>query len=163
MSTESFGKSLPERQSDTDREERIQRPSETTALDLIRTKLQNSNFDAYELMRLVTYAMARLVKQILRLGFTVEELHIRHCLYECIKPLRALGRSIIDTDKLRKRADVIYWDGEAIKHVSATMTVWFVEAMKEARLTDFEREIVMRNYRDIATANEPQLRRETER
>ena len=163
MSTESFGKSLPERQSDTDREERIQRPSEATALDLIRSKLQNSNFDAYELMRLVTYVMATLVKRTLRLGYTVEEVYIRHCLYQCIEPLRALGRSIIDTDKLRERADVICWDGEAIKKVGETMVGWFREALTQAKLTEFERDVVMRNYRDLAAANQAQLRRETER
>ncbi len=163
MTTKSFGTSLPQRQSETDREERIQRPSESSTLDLIRSKLEDPNFDAYELMRLVTYVMATLVMRMLRLGFTVEEVYIRHCLYECIKPLRALGRSIIDTNSLRKRADVIFWDGEAIKHVSATMEGWLLEALTQAGLTDFQRQMVMRNYRDLAAANEPQLRRETER
>jgi hypothetical protein len=77
--------------------------------------------------------------------------------------MRALGGSIIDTDKLRERADVIYWEGEAIKKVAETMTGWFREALTQAKLTEFERDIVMRNYRDLAAANEPQLRRETER
>jgi hypothetical protein len=163
MSTDDFGTSVPQRQHESDREEGIQRPSESSTLDLIRSKLEDPNFDAYELMRLVTYVMATLVMRMLRLGFMVEELYIRHCLYECIKPLRALGRSIIDTDKLRKRADVIFWDGEAIKHVSATMEGWFLEALTQAGLTDFQRKMVMRNYRDLAGANEPQLRRETER
>jgi hypothetical protein len=163
MSTESFGKSLPERQYESDREERILMPSETTALDIVRTMLQDPNFDAYELMRLVTYVMATLVMRMLRLGFTVEEVYIQHCLYRCVEPLRALERSIIDTNSLRKRADVIFWDGEAIKYVSATMVGWFVEALTQAKLTEFERDIVMRNYRELAAANEPQLRRETER
>ena len=154
MSIEDFGTSVPQRQYGSDREEGIQRPSESSTLDLIRSKLADPNFDAYELMRLVTYAMATL---------TVEELYIRHCLYECIKPLRALGRSIIDTNSLRKRADVIFWDGEAIKHVSATVEGWFLEALTQAGLTDFQRKMVLRNHRDLAAANEPQLRRETER
>jgi hypothetical protein len=47
--------------------------------------------------------------------------------------------------------------------VGETITGWFVEAMKQANLTEFEREIVMRDYRELADANEPQLRRETER
>jgi hypothetical protein len=64
---------------------------------------------------------------------------------------------------LRERADVIYWEGEAIKKVAETMTGWFREALTQAGLTNFQREIVMRNYRDLAAANEPQLRRETER
>jgi hypothetical protein len=132
-------------------------------MDLICSKLQDPDFDAYELKRLVTHLMATLLVRMLKLGCTVEECYIRHCLYLCIEPLRALGRSISDTDKLRERADVIYWEGEAMKKVAETMTGWFLEALTQAGLTDFQREIVIRNYRDLAAANEPQLRRETER
>jgi hypothetical protein len=163
MSTDDFGTSVPQCQNESDRGEGIERPSASTTLDLIRSRLQDPNFDASELMRLVTYVLATLTRRMLRLGCTVEEVYICHCLYQCIKPLRALGRSIIDTDSLRKRADVIFWEGEAIKHVQETMAGWFAEAMTQARLTDFEREIVMRNYRDLAALNEPQLRRETEK
>ncbi len=163
MSTESFGAGLPQRQYESDREEKIQRHSEAAALDLIQTKLQDPNFDAHELMRLLSYVMAVLMKRMLRLGNTVEECYIRHRLYQSIEPLRALGRSIIDTDQLRERADVIYWDGEAIKKVGETMTGWFRESLTQAGLTDFQRDIVMRNFRDLAVANEPKLRRETER
>jgi hypothetical protein len=163
MSTDDFGTSVPQRQDGSDRGEGIERPSASTTLDLIRSRLQDPNFDAYELMRLLTYVMATLARRMHELGFTVEELYIRHCLYECINPLRALGRSIIETDKLRESADVIYWDGEAMRHVSVTMMGWFLEALTQAGLTDFQRQVVMRNYRDLAAANEPQLRRETER
>ncbi len=163
MGTVDFGTSVPQRQNESDRGKRIEKPSASTTLDLIRSRLQDPNFDAYELMRLVTYVMATVARRMHELGFTVEELYIRHCLYECINPLRALGRSIIETDKLRGRADVIYWDGEAIQKVGETMTGWFCEALAQAGLTDFQRQVVMRNYRDLAAANEPQLRRETER
>ena len=163
MSTENFDKSLPERQAEAEREERIQRPTASTALELIRTKLEDPNYDAHELMRLTTFAMATLMTRMHRLGCTVEEVYIRRHLAKCIEPLRALERSIIETDRLRKRADGIYWEGEAIRHLSATMVGWFVEALAQAKLTEFERDIVMRNYRDLAAANEAQLRRETER
>jgi hypothetical protein len=132
-------------------------------MELICSKLQDPDFDAYELKRLVTYVMCTLLVRMLKLGCTVEECYIRHRLYECIEPLRALGLSISDTDQLRERADVIYWEGEAMKKVAETMTGWFREALTQAGLTEFERDIVMRNYRDLATMNEPQLRRETER
>jgi hypothetical protein len=164
MSTESFGESLPERRHESEREGMgIQRPTASTALELIRTKLEDPAFDAHELMRLVTYVMATLVKRMHRLGCTVEEVYIRRHLAKCIEPLRALERSIIETDKLRKRADVIDWDGEAIKKVGKTMAGWFRDALTQAGLTDFQRGIVMRYYRDLAAMNEPQLRRETER
>ena len=163
MNNDSFGTSAHQRQRGSDREQGVQRPSESATLDLIETKHQESNFDAFGLMRLVTYLIVKLLNRMLRLGCTVEEAYVRHSLFECIKPLRALGRSIIDTHKLRKKADVILWEGEAIKKVGDAMLGWFVEAMTQAKLTDFEQQIVMRNYRDLAAMNEPELRRETER
>ena len=80
---------------------------------------------------------------------------IRHRLYQSIEPLRALGRSIIDTDQLRERRNVIYWDGEAIKNVGETMTGWFRESLTQAGLTDFQRDIVMRNFRDQRLPTNP--------
>jgi len=163
MSRENVGTSAPQRQYESDRKERMEKPSESSTVDLIRSRLQDPNFNAYELMRLVAYAIATVVMRMFNLGSTVEELYLRHGLYECIEPLRALGRSSIDADKLRERADGIYWDGEAIKKVGETMVGWFREALTRAELTELERDIVMRNFRDLADANEPQLRRETSR
>jgi len=163
MCAENFGTSVPQTQHESDSEEKIQRPTASTVLDLIQTKLEDPKFDAYELMRLVTYVIATLAMRILRLGFTAEESYIRRHLAKCVAPLRALGRSIIDTDKLRERADVIFWDGEKIKLVSDAIVGWFIEAMRQAGLGEFERGMVMRNYRDLAAQNEPQLRRQTER
>jgi truncated hemoglobin YjbI len=92
----------------------------------------------------------------------VEEVYILRCLGEIIKALRELRHSIMDTELLRKRADVINFEGEAIKHVINTLLDWFKEALKEAGLDEEERNIVMRNYRDLANLNQDQLRRETE-
>ena len=161
MCTENLGTGVPQRQYESNGEKEIQKPTLFTTLDLIQTKLKDPNFDAYDVMRLVTYVIATLAMRILRLGFTAEESYIRHHLAKCVAPLRALGRSIIDTDKLRGRADVIFWDGEKIKLVSDTMVGWFIEAMRQAGLGEFERGMVLRNYRDLATQNEPKLRRET--
>ena len=163
MGTEDFGTSGQQTQDESDSQEKIQKLKPSTALDLIQTKLKDPEFDAYELMRLVTYVIVTLALRILRLGHTAEESYIRHQLAKCVVPLRAVGRSIIDTDRLRKRADVIFWDGEAIKHVSDTMVGWFIEAMRQAGLGEFERGMVMRNYRDLAIQNEPQLRSETQK
>ena len=63
---------------------------------------------------------------------------------------------------MRKRADVINFEGEAIKHVIKTLLEWFEEALKEAGLDEMERDIVMRNYRDLSNLDQDQLRRETE-
>jgi aminoglycoside/choline kinase family phosphotransferase len=113
-------------------------------------------------MRLVTLEIATVVQEMRQLGFTVEEVYIIRCLGEIIKALPELRHSIMDTESLRKRADVINWEGEAIKHVVDTLVDWFVEALKEAGLEDAERNNVMLNFRDLAHLNEDQLRRETE-
>ena len=74
-----------------------------TALDLIRTKLESPNYQAWELMRLVTAEIARVVQEMRQLGFTVEEVYIICCLGTIIKALRELRHSIKDTESLRKK------------------------------------------------------------
>ena len=132
------------------------------SLNLICAKLENPNYQAYELMRLVTLGIATVVQEMCQLGFTVEEVYILRCLGEIIQALRELRHSIMDTELLRKRGDIINWEGEAIRHVVDTLVDWFRESLKEAGLEEVERNIVMRIYRDLALQNEAQLRRETE-
>lgn len=133
-----------------------------TALDLICAKLQSPNYQAYELSRLVTLEIATQVVHMRSLNFTVEEVYIIHWLGEVIKALRELRHSIMDTEMLRERGDVVNWEGEAIQHLIATLVDWFVAALKEAGLEEVERNNVMRHYRDLALMNEDQLRREIE-
>lgn len=160
MSTDVLDSSVAQGQGEGNEEEG-QGASQTT-LDLICTKLQDPDYQAYEVMRLVTLEIATLVQHMRQLGFTVEEVYILRCLGEIIKALRELRHSIMDTESLRKRTDVILWDGRAIEHVVVTLVDWFVEALKEAGLNEAERNNVMLHYRDLARLNEDQLRRETE-
>ena len=163
MCTDKLGTCVPQGGHEYDGEKGIQKPTLDTTLDMIQAKLEDPDFDAYYVMRLVTAVIFMVVLRMLKLGLTVEEIYIRRHLAKCVDPLREVQRSIMDTYSLRKKADVIFWDGQAIQRVAEAMTGWFLEAMKQANLRDFEREIVMRNYRDLAAANEPQLRKETEK
>lgn len=161
MSTEVLDASVPQGRSESHEEEKVQADCGTT-LDVICAKLEDPNFQADELMRLVTLAIASLVARMLSLGFTVEEVHIIRCLGEVIKALRELRHSIMDTESLRKRGDVINWDGKAFKHVLGKTVDLFVEALKEAGLEEAERNNVMRHYSDLACMKQDQLRRETD-
>jgi hypothetical protein len=156
MSTEVLD--VPQAQSEGN--EKWGQGTQGTALDLIRTKLENPKYQAWELMRLVTAEIARVVQHMCQLGFTVEEVYIIRCLGQIIKALRELRHSIMDTESLRKRADVINFDGEATQHLVGTLVVWFREALEEAGLNGAECNNVMRHYRDLAVLNEEQLRRE---
>ena len=158
MSTEVLD--VPQAQSEAN-EEKGQGTQRTT-LDLIRTKLENPNYQAFELMRLVTLEIATVVQEMRQLGFTVEEVYIIHCLAQMIKALRELRHSIMDTESLRKRADVINFEGEAVQHLVGKLVVWFREALKEAGLNEAVCNDVMRHYRDLVVLNEEQLRREVE-
>jgi len=160
MSTDVLDNSVAQGQSEGNEEEG--QGAWQTTLDLICTKLQNPNFQAYELMRLVTLAIARVLQEMCHLGFTVEEVYILRCLGETIKALRELRHSILDTEMWRKRGDVINFEGEAIGHVVGTLVDWFREALKEAGLNEAECNNVMQHYRDLANLREDQLRRETE-
>jgi hypothetical protein len=153
---------LDVRQAQSEGNEKWGQGTQGTALDLIRTKLENPNFQAFELMRLVTAEIARVVQEMLQLGFTVEEVYIICCRGTIIKALRELRHSIMDTESLRKRANVINLDGEAEQHLTGTLVKWFREALEEAGLDGAECNNVMRHYRDLANLREEQLRRELE-
>lgn len=163
MSTEDFGTSMPQLPCENQKEEEMEKLTADTILDLIRSKLEDPRFEAHELSRLVTAAIVTLAVRMQRLGSTVEESYIRRRLYRCIELLRKVQRSIIDTDKFRQGADGIFWEGEAIKKVVYSITGWFIESMKQAGLTETEQDLVIRYYRDLASRNQPQLRRETKR
>ena len=156
MSTEVLD--VPKAQSEAN-EEKGQRARGAT-LGLICTKLENPNYQAFELMRLVTLEIATVVQEMRQLGFTVEEVYIIHCLAQMIKALRELRHSIMDTESLRKRANVINLDGEAEQHLTGTLVKWFREALEKAGLDGAECNNVMRHYRDLANLREEQLRRE---
>ena len=161
MSIEVLNSSIPQGQSESPEEEKVQ-AGWGPSLDVICAKLKNPDYEVCELMRLVTVEIAKVVWHVLSLGFTVEEVHIRRRLGEGIKALRELRHSIVDAESLRKKTDVINWHGEAIKHVWSTQFSWFVKALKESGFDDGQRNVVMRSYRDLALMNEPQLHRETE-
>ena len=133
-----------------------------TNMALISHKLEDPNFDAAGLLRLVTLEIALVASNILGLGHTAEEVHIGRCLGKLVTTLRALGKSIKETHFFRKKLDVVNWEGEAIQHVVVEMVAWFVEALIESGVEEAERNIIMRNYRDLALVKEHQLRRETE-
>jgi hypothetical protein len=160
MSIDVLDSSVAQGQSEANQEEG--QGAGGTNLDLICAKLQDPNYQAYELMRLVTLEIATVVQQMLGLGFTVEEVYILRCLGEIIKAQRELRHSIMDTEMLRKRADVINWEGKAIKHVVDTLVDWFRESLEKAGLEEAECNNVMQHYRDLANLKEDQLRRETE-
>ena len=161
MSIEVWDANVPQGQCESPEEEKVQTSWETN-LDVIRAKLKNPDYDVCELMRLVTLEIATLALHVRLLGFTVEEVHIIRCLGEGLKGLRELRHSIMDAESVRKRTDVINWEGEAIEHVLRTYTRWFSQALKDSGYDDAARNDVLRHFRDVAAMNEAQLYRETE-
>jgi hypothetical protein len=130
-------------------------------MELIGKKLDDPKFDVEELMRLVTLQIVLVVQHMLALGFRAEEEHIRSRLGAVVKFLRELGHSLMDNHSLRKKRDVVNWEGQGMKHVVGEMVSWFVDALTEAGIEEWQRNNVMRHYRDLALLREPQLMRET--
>ena len=161
MSIEVWDANVPQGQCESPEEEKVQTSWETN-LDVIRAKLKNPNYDVCELMRLVTLEIATLALHVRLLGFTVEKVHIIRCLGEGLKGLRELRHSIMDAESVRKKADVINWEGEAFEKLMRAHFSWFVQALKESGFDEGVRNIVLGRYRDLALMNGPQLRRETE-
>jgi hypothetical protein len=163
MSTDQLDISLTQGQNDNKEEAGAEgvRAASQARLELVCTKLADPKFEAAELMRVITVEIASVVGSMLSLGFTAEELLIMSCLSERVKVLRALSKQLIDAALLRKKEDVVNFEGQAFQYVLDKVVELFVKAMKEARVEESLCHCVMLHYRDLMDINEPLIRRET--
>jgi hypothetical protein len=128
---------------------------------LIRSKLEDPKFDVVDLMRYVTLEYALVVQHMLELSYRAEEAHIRSRLFRVVNALDAVRKSVLDTHSWRKKLDVINFEGQGMKYVLGEIVTWFVDAMAEAGIEEWQRNNVMRHYVDLALLREPELIRET--
>lgn len=156
--------SVTQGQNDNKEEARAQgfQAASQARLKLICTKLADPKYQASEVIRIITVELASVVERMFSLAFTAEELDIRSWLAELVKALRALTEQIMDADRLRKKEDVLNFDGQAFKYVVGEIMRLFQEALKEAGVEESLRHGVMVCYRDLLAINEPQIRSEVE-
>jgi len=130
-------------------------------LQHIRTQLQDPQFEAAELLRIITGEIATVARRMRSLGFTKEEAHIGSCLAKQVEVLCQLAQEVRNVDMARTREDIIYFDGPKFKFVMDKVMDMFIKAMQAAGLGEMQCGTVFRYFRDLLGENEPQLRRET--
>ena len=138
-------------------------PDAEAWLKLICRKLKDPKFQAFDILRLITVAIASVVEQILSLGCTVDEVSLRKRHAEEVKLLRNLGKQVVEGEALRRKEDVLNFDGPKFRFIFVNVTTLFVQAMTKARIEEAERQTVLKLFRDLLIENEPRIRRETEK
>jgi hypothetical protein len=130
-------------------------------LKLICKKLEDRNYEAAEVSRLITSEIANQIVSVLSLPFTKEGAELRSWHFELVKALRILSRQLIDTERLRKKRDVLNWDSQAFRHATSELVNLFAMALKETKVDESLSKSILMHLRDLAAIHEPRVRRET--
>jgi len=130
-------------------------------LKFVRTKLEDPQFEAAELLRIITGEIATVATRMRSLGFTKEEAHIGSCLAKQVEVLRQLAQEVRNVDLVRTREDTINFDGPKFKFVMDKVMDMFIKAMQAAGVEEGQRNNIFRYLRDLFAENEDQLLRET--
>jgi hypothetical protein len=136
-------------------------PVDMANLNLIRDMLKNPESDPSEISRLITQEIQVVVADlvVMKNDPSMSETWKMKTYTEAYKALKELRQSVMDTEMLSKK-DMLNFDGEKLRVYTSKLLSWFSKSMKDAGLQEDMRNSVMKHYRDIATAEEPLLRRE---
>jgi hypothetical protein len=131
--------------------------------DAIRARVPDPKSHPAEICRLIAFEIVMVIENMLSRRFTADDDYIiRGCVMQ-VKALREIGKQVLLTELLRRKEDVLNFDGEKFKFVMGRFIELFVEAMKQAGVPDDLNTSVMRHYRDLLAENEPRIRCETEK
>ena len=113
-----------------------------------------------EICRLITLEISNISTDLvaLRNDPTMSEAWKLKTFSEALKSLSEMRKSIMDTDYL-SRQDTLNVDGPKANYLMNTMVGWFVKAMRDYGIADAARNDVLKQYRDISSVEEPNLRR----
>ena len=143
-------------------EDKTDKADARAVMELLCATLADSKFEAAEVMRLIALKIASVVTRLSSLRFTAEEERIMRGLAEQVHALQALGKTVMDADLMRKKEDVLNFDGPAFRYVLGQFVRLFQEALKEAGVDESLRHSIMLQYSDLMASNESRIRQETE-
>ena len=125
----------------------------------IRTMLEAPDYDPYRVARKILLAISIVIEEFMNLRNDPMVVWKLPIMVAIIRALRELQRSVMDTERLR-RNESLDFEGPKFLHVLGQITEWLAKAMRNAGLSEEICNRVFREYRDIATVEEPDLRRE---
>ncbi len=132
-------------------------------LGRICLQLSDPQYQPYEVCRRIAGLIAEITQHLFRLSSTVEDQAVRQELAKQVKVLRLLIKQVIHKQRLRQCDDVCDMDGEKFQFVYKELMDFFGQAMTEGGVEEFQRRMVWRNFRDLASMNEERIRREIEK
>ena len=144
-------------------------PEHESMLPLILEKIHDPNYPLAEVNRLIAIEIGFIAQDMAKLGKKVRhgsfsETFFQKSYTEQVKALQALEKSLTSSDLLRHR-DILNFDGPKFQLAFGTFVDWFKLACQQAlgHGNDAMVQSIMKHYRDIASMNEDELRKEVER
>jgi hypothetical protein len=130
----------------------------------IREKFSSPDFQTKETLRLILVQMTMVINDMrARENDPNAAAFIRFCSEE-IRALRALAKQVEETDRL-SHLDVLDFDGPKFKYVLKQLAASFKQAALNVLGKDHDEMVnrIMIQFRDIATMNDEEIRRNTKK
>lgn len=137
-------------------------PLDDRGMAQIHRMIEDPDSDPSEAARLITLEIATVSGDLVRRRNDPMMAWRLKADAQAIKSLRELRHSLMDREVL-SRKEVLNLDGEKAQFLIHRLLAWFNQAMKQAGVEEETRNNIFRQYRDIATVGEPELRREIQK
>lgn len=129
-------------------------------LEAICVKLEDPEFPLDEICRRITLEIARLTVSMNARRLRQPDSYLMKRDDQLLRALRELSQQTQQAEQLRKKQDVLNFDGEKFKFVLKRIVEIFVQSMKAAGAPENLRWNIMNQYRDNMAVGEQQIRRE---
>ena len=134
-------------------------------LPMIQEKLELPDYPASDLLRMILTELVRLIQELsvnqhggVKAGFRLRAFRAQ------VISLRTLAGLVRQMEKLRKKEDLLKFDGPIVTQIISTFSDWVKQALKETiggNDPATERSVLL-HLRDIAAVQEPELRRKVD-
>lgn len=133
----------------------------STTMEDILVLLKDPEAPASDISRLIALELGSTINQISLLQEATSGFKLKF-LKEQVKALRELSRTLFESETMSKK-DVLNFDGPKFAFVFQELTGYFKKALTESGITEDQSNAVLRQFRDIVSQKEVELRKQCDR
>ena len=134
---------------------------EDSAMPRILEMLKDPETPISDISRCIAQELGSVISAINNLDDATTGYHLKF-LREQVKALRELSKTLNESETLNKR-DILNFDGPKFLFVYQELMSYFRKALMESGVTEDSANSILRQFRDIVSQKEPELRKQCER
>lgn len=134
---------------------------EDSAMPLILEMLRNPETPVSDISRCIAQELGAVINAINNLNDATTGYRLKF-LREQVKALRELSKTLYESETLTKR-DILNFDGPKFLFVYQELMSYFRKALLESGISEDAANAILRQFRDIVTQKEPELRKQCEK